>query len=123
EVEPVVARLIEGFENARLVRIAATTLQQVVGFVATIASEVTVQQIDHGPKMPAFFDIHLKEVTKIVKRGTRLAELSLLFDRRGLSVALRHDDPSQRIAKFAGHFLVRGPSVVVAETDFCVRLR
>ena len=79
-----------------------------IGFVATVATEVTVQQIDHGPKVPAFLDVHLKEVAKIVKRRTRLAELSLLFDGSGFSVALRDDDPSQSIAKLAGYFLISG---------------
>src|SRR5689334_4827494 len=75
EVEPVVARLIERFENAWLVGITAATFEQRVGFVTTVTSEVTMQQVDHGPQMPAFFDVHLKQVTQIVKRRTRLAEL------------------------------------------------
>src|SRR5687768_14072679 len=72
--------------------------------------------------MPAFLDVHLKQVAQIVKRRARLAELSLLLDRRGFGVALRDDDASQRVAKLAGHFLVRGTPVVVAETDDCIRL-
>ena len=82
-----------------------------------------MQQIDHGPKVPAFFDVHLKKVAQIVKRRTRLAELSLLFDGRGFGVALRDDDSSQRIAKLAGHFLICRLSVVVAEADLGVGLR
>src|SRR5690349_24043918 len=80
EVEPVVARLIERFENARLVGIAAAAFEQRVGFVAAIAAEVAVQQIDHGPKMATLFDVHLEQIAQVVKRRTRLAELSLLFD-------------------------------------------
>ena len=72
--------MIEGFENARLVGIAAASFEQRVGFVATIASEVTVQQVDHGPEMTALFDVYLKQIAQVVKRRTRLAELSLLFD-------------------------------------------
>src|SRR5215213_1185563 len=49
EVEPVVARLIERFEDAWLVRIAAAPLEQLVGFVASITTEVYVQKVDHGP--------------------------------------------------------------------------
>src|SRR5689334_8177380 len=117
EVEPVVAWLIERFENARLVGIAAAAFEQRVGFVAAVAAEVAVQQINHGPQMATFFDVHLKQIAQVVKRRTRLAELSLLFNWRGFGVALRDDDASQRVAKLAGHFLVRGAAVVVAKTD------
>src|SRR6185503_435638 len=42
EVEPVVAWLIERFENAWLVRIAAASFEQLVCFVTTVTTEVTV---------------------------------------------------------------------------------
>src|SRR2546423_1180740 len=49
EVEPVVAGLVEGFEDARLVGVAAAARQHFVGLFAPIASEILVQQIDHRP--------------------------------------------------------------------------
>src|SRR3989442_12095231 len=57
KIEPVIAGLIKGLENTRLVGIAAATFQQSICFIATVAAKVTVQQIDHGPHMTAFLDI------------------------------------------------------------------
>ena len=45
-----------------------------------VATEVAVEQIDHGPKVAAFFDVHLKQVAQVVERRRRLAEQTLLLD-------------------------------------------
>src|SRR5437870_13399304 len=80
KVQPVVARLIECFEDARFVRIAAAPLQQRISLIAAVAAKISVQQINHGPEMPALFDVYLKKIAQVVKRRTSVAELSLLLD-------------------------------------------
>ena len=74
EIQPVVARLIESLEDARLVGIAAATFEQSIGFVAAIAAKVSVQQVNHRPKMPALFNVHLKQIAQVVERRTGVAE-------------------------------------------------
>src|SRR5882672_1779540 len=73
KVEPVVAGLIKSFENARLVGIAAAALEQRVGFVATVASKVALQQVNHGPEVTTLLDVYLKQVALIIKRRAGLA--------------------------------------------------
>ena len=90
EREPVVDRLVERLQDARLVGIAGATLQQHLGFLAAVAAEVGVEQIDHRPQMAAFLDVHLEKVSQIVERRAGPAEAALLLDRGGLGIALRH---------------------------------
>ena len=45
-----------------------------------IATEVPVQQVNHRPKMPAFFNIHLKQIAQVVKRRTTATQSALLLD-------------------------------------------
>ena len=67
KVQPVIARLIESFEDARLVGIAAAAFEQSIRFVAAIASKITLQEINHRPKMSALFDVYLKQISQIVE--------------------------------------------------------
>ena len=67
KIKPVVARLIESFEDARLVGIAAAAFEQSIRFVAAIASKITLQEINHRPKMSALFDVYLKQISQIVE--------------------------------------------------------
>ncbi|HEX8145974.1 MAG TPA: hypothetical protein VF591_02135, partial [Pyrinomonadaceae bacterium] len=92
EVEPVVARLVEGFEYAGLVRVAGAPFEQGVGLVAPVAAEVAVQQVDHRPEVSALLDVHLKQIAQVVERGAGLSQTALLLDRGGLGVGLRDDD-------------------------------
>ena len=98
EVEPVVDRLVEGFEDPRLVAVAALALEQLLRLVAAVAAEVGVQQVDHRPEVAALFDVHLKQVAQVVQARTALAEQPLLLDARRLGVALRDDQPPQLVA-------------------------
>ena len=52
--------------------------------------------------MAAFLDIDLEQVAHVVERRRCLAEVPLLLDRRGLGVALDHDQASQHGAMLAG---------------------
>ena len=74
EVEPVVDRLVERLEDPRLVAVAALALEQLLGFVAAVAAEVRVQQVDHRPQMTPFLDVHLKQVAQIVQARAALPE-------------------------------------------------
>ena len=89
ETEPVADGLVESAEDARFVGIAGVALQQLFRFFAAIAAEMRVQQINHGPKVPAFFDVHLKNIAQIVQRRRGMAEQPLLLYGSGLGVALR----------------------------------
>ena len=107
ERQPVRRRLVEGTQHARAVGIAGTAAQQIVGLLAAVATEILLQQIDHGPEMAAFLDIDLKQVAHVIERGRGLAEIALLFDRRRLGVTLHHDKAAQHGAILAWYFLPR----------------
>ena len=123
EVEPVVDRLVERVEDARLVAIAALAREQVLGLVAAVAAEVRVQQVDHRPEVPAFLDVHLKQVAQVVEARAAVAEPALLLDARGLGVALRDDEPAQLVAELARHFLPDRLAEEIAEADRAVHDR
>src|SRR5580658_1647626 len=120
EGEPVADRLVEGAEDARLVGIARMARQQLLRLLAPVAAEIGMEQIDHGPEMPALFDIHLEEVAQVIERGADMAEEPLLLDRGGLGVALRHDEAPQRRAVLARHLLPGRLAEFVAEADGAV---
>ena len=120
EGEPVRRRLVEGAEDARLVGIARMALEQHLRLLAAVAAEIGVQQVDHGPEMPAFLDVDLEQVAQVVERGRGLAEQALLLDRRRLGVALGHDQAAQGRAQLARHFLPGRLALVVAEGDHAV---
>jgi hypothetical protein len=102
EIEPRVDGLVERFEDARLVPVAALARQQVLRLVAAITTEVRVQQVHHRPQMPAFFHVDLEEIAQIVEARAAVTEPALLLDAGGLSIALRHDQPRELIAKLPG---------------------
>ena len=120
EVEPVVDRLVERFEDARLVAVAALTLEQLLRLVAAVAPEVGVQQVDHRPQVTAFLDVHLKQVAQVVQARAALAEQPLLLDARRLGVALRHDQAAELVAELARHFLPDRLPEEIAEADRAV---
>ena len=68
ERQPVRRRLVERAQHARTVLIAGTAAQQFLRLLAPVAAEVFLQQIDHGPEMAAFLDIHLEQVAQVVER-------------------------------------------------------
>jgi hypothetical protein len=107
-------------EDARLVGVAAAALEQLLGLLAPVAAELAVQQVDHGPEVAAFLDVHLEEVPQVVEAGRGVAEQALLLDAGGLGVALGHDEPAQDVAVLAGHDLPRVLPHVVAEADLAV---
>ena len=115
ERQPVRRRLVEGAQHARAIGIARTAAQQIVGFLAAVAAEIFLQEIDHGPEMAAFLDIDLEQVAHVIERGRGLAEIALLFDRRRLGVTLHHDKAAQHGAIFARHFLPRFLAEMLAE--------
>jgi hypothetical protein len=115
--QPVRRLLVEGGEDARVVGVAGAALEQGLAFLAAVAAEVGVQQVDHGPQVAAFLDVHLEQVAHVVERGAGHAEVALLLDRGRLGVALRDDDAAQGRAVLARHFLPGGLALVLAEVD------
>ena len=123
EAEPVANGLVEGAQNARLIRIAGMALEQFFGFFAAIAAKIGMKQIDHGPEMPAFFDVDLKKISQIVERRRGVAEQPLLLDRSRLGVTLGDNQAAQIRAMLAGHLLPGRRAEIVAEADAPVVLR
>src|SRR5947208_2422242 len=84
EGEPVVDRLVEGAQDARLVGVAGAALEEGARLLAAVAAEVGVQEVDHRPEVAALLDVHLEEVAEVVERGGGGAQAPLLLDRGGL---------------------------------------
>src|SRR5882757_28401 len=70
--------------------------------------------------MAAFFDVDLEQVAQIVQRGRGQAEMALLFDRRGLGVALSDDDAPEIRAMFARHVLPDVGAEMIAKVDLAI---
>src|SRR5258708_3767740 len=83
---------------ARAVAAARLPAQQVSGFLATVAAEIFLQQVDHRPEVAGLLDIDLEQVAQIVERRRRGTEPALLLDRGGFGVALHGDQPAQHRA-------------------------
>ncbi len=120
EREPVRRLLVERAQDPRIVGVARAALEQRLGLLAAVAAEVRVQQVHHRPQVAAFLDVDLEEIAQVVERRAGEAEMALLLDRRGLGVALRHDQPAQIRAVLARHFLPRGLALVRAEVHLAV---
>ena len=121
ECQPVRRPFVEGAEDPRIVLIARAALQQGVGFLAAIATEVPMQQVHHGPQVTALFDVDLKQIAQVIERRAGESEMALLLDRGGFRVALGDDDPPQIGAMLAGNVLPGRLTLVVAEIRSCVR--
>ena len=102
--------------------LAGAALQQLFGLLATVAAEIFLQDINHGPEMAALFDVDLEDVAQVVERRRRLTEMALLLDRRGLGVALDHDQPAEHGAIFARHLLPCRLSQMPAESNLAALL-
>ena len=120
EVQPVVAGFVEGLEDARPVHIPAGPLQQGVGLFPSVAPEVRVKQIDHGPEVPPLLHVDLKQIPQVVEAGRGSAELALLLHAGRLGVSLGHDEPPEVGPEFAGHPLPHGTAGQVSEADAAV---
>ncbi len=68
-------------------------------------------------KSPAFFHVDLEQVAQVIQAGRGRAEVALLLDRRGLGVALDHDQPPQLGPVLAGYLLPGRLAHVLAEAD------
>src|SRR6266436_5811685 len=120
ESEPVGSRFVERAENAGIVGVTGAPPEQRFGFLAAIASEIAMRQIDHGPEVAAFFHVDLENISEVVHGRTRSAEHALLFDGSGLGVSLGDDDAAKGGAVFAGDFLPGGLAFVSAEIYFAL---
>jgi len=79
-----------------------------------------MQQVDHGPQVAAFLDVHLENIPQVVHGWARSAEHALLLDGSGLRIALGDDDAAESGAVFAGDFLPGGLAFVNAEVHFAL---
>ncbi len=120
KAQPIVDRLVEGSQNARIIRIARMAVQQLLRLFPAVASEIAVQQIDHRPEMTSFFHVDLEQVPQVVERRAGQAETPLLLDRGGLRIPLGHDQAAQDRAVLARHPLPGRLAEFVAEADGAV---
>src|SRR5215470_7085221 len=120
--EPVGRLLVEGAQDARLVAIARAPLQERLGLLAAVAAEVGVEQIDHRPEVAALLDVDLEQVAQVVERRAGPAQMALLLDRRGLRIALGHDQAAEHATILSRHVLPRGRAQMIAEADRAARL-
>src|SRR5712692_610317 len=121
ERQPVLDRLVEGAEDARLVHVAGVAREEFLGFLAAVAAEVRVQYIHHRPKMPSFLDVDLEEIAQVVEGRAGVAEPVLLFDRSGLGIALGDDQAAELRAEFAGYLLPHRLAEGIPEADGAIR--
>src|SRR5438552_5933735 len=115
--EPVRRLLVERAEDARLVPIARPTLQERLGLLAAVATEVGVEQVDHRPEVTPLLHVDLEQVAQVVERRAGAAEMTLLLDRRGLRIALGDDESAEHAAILARDVLPCWRAHVVAEAD------
>ena len=67
--------------------VAAAALEQRLAFLAAVAAEVLVQQVDHRPQVAAFLDVHLEQVAQVVLARAGQAQVALLLDADAGSVS------------------------------------
>src|SRR6185437_3526804 len=108
---------VEGAEDAGIVQLPALAFEQSLSLLAAVPAEIFDQEIDHRPQVAALLHVDLEEVAHVVEARRRRAEKALLLDRGGLGVALHDDEPAQKRAVLAGHFLPRGLALVASERD------
>ena len=122
ERQPVRRRFVERAEDARVVGVAGTALEQRFRLLAAVAAEMRVQQVHHRPQVAAFLDVDLEQVAQVVERRTGEAEVALLLDRRRLGITLGDDQPAQVRPVLAWDFLPRGLALVRTEVDLATLL-
>src|SRR5690606_28631311 len=120
EGEPIGGLLVEGAKNSGTVFAARVALQQRVGLFTTVASEVAMQQVNHGPQVTTFFDVDLEQVAQVVQRRSGQAKVSLLLYRSGFGIALGDDDAAQVGAMLARRFLPDVFTNMLAKVDLAL---
>src|SRR2546422_752183 len=101
KVEPVVDVLIEGAEQALLVK--GAPLEHLLRLDASGVAEMADQQVAHLPAVAHLFGHHAAEGLAVVLGGSVLKQAALLLDRSKLGVALKDDQVHESVA----HALVR----------------
>ena len=100
-----------------IVHLPALTLEQSLRLLAAVLAEIFDQKVDHRPQVAALLDIDLEQVAHVVEARRRCAQIALLLDRGGLRVALHDDEPAQKRAVLARHFLPRRFALMAAERN------
>ncbi len=118
EAEPVRSLLVERAQDARRVEAARVTVQQFLGLLAALPAEIRVQQVDHGPQVPPFLDVHLKQVAQVVQARRGGAQVALLLHGGGLGVALDDDQALQFRPVLPRYLVPHRLALVLAEPDF-----
>src|SRR5215475_14038788 len=72
--------------------------------------------------MAAFLHVDLEQVTHVVKRGSRLAQVALLLDRGRFGIALNHYKTAQHGAVFTGDIMPCRLAEMAAERNSAILL-
>ena len=64
--QPIRCSFVERSKDSRVVGVARATVQHGFSLLTTIAPEVAMKQVHHGPQVPALLDVYLEQVTQIV---------------------------------------------------------
>ena len=89
-------------------------------FFATIAAEMGMKQVNHGPKVAAFLHVDLEQISQVIQRRGGLAQHTLLFDRCRLRITLGHNQPPEGRTVFPGYILPHRVALMIAKSDFPV---
>src|SRR4029453_18970288 len=119
----VVNRLVERLKDPRLFAVAAFRFGELFGFFAALPPQKRKKEGKHTPTVPPFFHFHLEKVAQVVEARTALTEPTLLLDAGRLGIALRHDEPTQRISELTGNLLPDGMPEKISKANPPIRHR
>ena len=58
---------------------AASALEQRVGFLSAVTAKVLVKQVDHGPQVTALFNVDLEQIAQIIHTWRSQTKMALLL--------------------------------------------
>jgi hypothetical protein len=117
ECEPVTRGFVECAENPRRVHASRVPHQELLGLLASFATEEGMEQVDHRPEMAALLDVDLEQIAQVIQARRRESEQTLLLDRSRLGVSLNHEQTLESGTIFARHLLPRRRPHVLAKRD------
>ena len=118
--QPVRRGFVEGPQHAGFVGVSRAPHQQIIGLLATIATEIFLEEVDHRPEMTSLLHIDLKQIAQVIEGRCGGAEMTLLLDRARLGIPLDDQHPAHQRAVFAGNFLPDRLAIMLTERHHTV---